>query len=150
MVTIEQNVVINQPVEKVFDFVSNAANDSLWQTQIQDAKVTSDGPIGVGSKTAQTAHFLGRRIETTAEITEYEQNRTLAWKSTSGPISATGKDTFEAIGEGQTKFAIGADLDVSGFFKLAEPLVARSARRQVEANLANLKDILEASAGGGD
>lgn len=144
MVRIEKSVVINLPIEKVFEFVVNPENDPLWQAQIQKAKVTSDGSLGVGSTVLQTAHFLGRPIETAAKVTEYEQNRKLAWKSTSGPIAGEGLNTFESVGEGQTKVTINADLDVGGFFKLAEPLVARSGRRQTEANLANLKDLLEA------
>jgi hypothetical protein len=31
-----------------------------------------------------------------------------------------------------------------GFFKLAEPLVQRAIKREMEANFATLKDILEA------
>lgn len=150
MLRLEKSVVINQPIEKVFEFVGNPENDSLWQTQIQEAKITSDGPIGVGSTTSQTAHFLGRGIETTGEITKYERNRMFAWKSTSGPIPGEGQTTVEAEGEGQTKVTIMANLDIGGFFKLAEPLVARSGRRQIEANMANLKDILEAVADGVD
>ena len=150
MVRVENSVVINQPIEEVFAFLSNAENDPVWQAQIQEAKVTSDGPIGVGSTIAQKAHFLGRGIEIEAEITEYERNRKFAWKSTSGPIPSEGQNIFETTGEGQTKFTIVADLDIGGFFKLAEPLVARSARRQTEANLANLKDILEADADRGE
>jgi hypothetical protein len=33
---------------------------------------------------------------------------------------------------------------VGGFFKLAEPLVARVVRRQMETDMATLKDLLEA------
>ena len=33
-----------------------------------------------------------------------------------------------------------------GFFKLAEPIVIRMAKRQLETDFANLKDLLEAGA----
>ena len=150
MAKFEKSVVINQSLEKTFEFVVNPENEPLWQTQVQEAKSTSDGPIGVGSTSAQTAHFLGRQIETTGEITEYEQNGHWAWKSTSGPIGGTGRTSFEAVGEGQTRVTTSADLDIGGFFKVAEPLVARSAKRLMESNLANLKDLLEAEADSGD
>jgi hypothetical protein len=39
-----------------------------------------------------------------------------------------------------------SEAEVGGFFKLAEPIVGRMAKRQTEANLANLKDILESQA----
>jgi len=150
MLRVENSVVINQPIEEVFAFVSKAENDPLWQAQIQEARTTSDGPFGVGSRTAQKAHFLGRGIDTVGEITEYEQNRIIAWKSISGAISGEGQSIFEVTGDGQTKYTIIADFDIGGFFKLAEPIVARSARRQTEANLANLKDILEAETDKGE
>ena len=36
------------------------------------------------------------------------------------------------------------ELDAHGFFKLAEPVFARITRRELEANLGHLKDLLEA------
>jgi uncharacterized membrane protein len=150
MLTVEKSVVINQAIEKVFEFASNAENEPLWRTEINESKVTSDGPFGVGSTVSQTAHFMGRRIDATAEISEYEKNRIVAWKMTSGPFSGNGSTTYEVVNEGQTKVTIASNFDVSGFFKLAEPLVARSGRRQTEANLASLKDMLEADADSSD
>ncbi len=48
MYKIEESLIINQPVEEVFNFVLNADNEPLRQTQIQVAKVTSGDPIGLG------------------------------------------------------------------------------------------------------
>jgi uncharacterized membrane protein len=147
---VENSVIINQPIEKVFDFVSNAENEALWRTEIQVSKVTSEGTFGVGSTISQTASFMGRRFEAVGEMTEYEPGQVAAWKLISGPFSGDGRTTYEAKGDNQTEVTISSNFEVGGFFKLAEPLVARSARRQTEANLANLKDILEADADGGD
>ena len=38
------------------------------------------------------------------------------------------------------------DAQIGGFFRLAEPIIARMMKRQVEADYANLKDLLEARA----
>jgi hypothetical protein len=38
------------------------------------------------------------------------------------------------------------EAETGGFFKLAEPVVNRMMQRQLEGNIANLKDILEAQA----
>lgn len=62
--------------------------------------------------------------------------------------SSTQLHIVGAFGENQTKYSIIAELDASGFFEVAETLFARSGRRQLEANLANLKDILEVEAAG--
>lgn len=146
MLTIEKSVVINQLIGKVFEFVSNAENEPRWRTEIQESKVIFDGLYGVGSTISQSAHFMGRRIDATAEISEYEKNRSVAWEMTSGSFSGNGSIAYEAVNDNQTKVTITSNFDVGGFFKLAEPLVARSGRRQTEANLATLKDMLEADA----
>jgi uncharacterized membrane protein len=147
---VEKSVVINQPIKRVFNFVSNAENEPMWRTEIQESKVTSEGTFGVGSIVSQTANFMGRQFEAVGEMTEYEPNQITAWKIISGPFSGDGRTSFEAKGDNQTEVTIRSNIEVGGFFKLAEPLVARSARRQTEANLANLKDILEADTDSGD
>ena len=101
--------------------------------------------MGVGTTFLNVSQFLGKRLESTFEITEYEPNRRVSIKSTSGPIPLTGSTIFEEV-EGGTKVSFEAEGDVGGLFKLAEPIVARTAQRQFEGNFLTLKDVLEAGA----
>lgn len=39
-----------------------------------------------------------------------------------------------------------ANMDTGGFFRLAEPIISRIGQRQIEANFANLKDLIETQA----
>ncbi len=148
MIKTETSVTINRPIEEVFDFVTTIENNPQWQSSTLEAKRTSEGPIGVGTTSLVELKFLGRRIEAAMEITEYEPNKKVSFKTTSGPTPATGSNTFEALSEGETKVTFLLEADVGGFFKLAEPLVARASKRDSEANAATLKDILEAQAEG--
>lgn len=150
MLRVEKSVEINQPIEKVFEFVSNPENDPLWRTEIYESQLASDVPFGVGATINQTVHILGRNIEGAAEITEFEPNQNFSWKLIRGPIPGEGHNIFEALGENQTRYTINSEFEVGGFFKIAEPLVARTTRRQVEANLSTLKDLLEADADNGE
>ena len=150
MLRIEKSIEINQPIVKVFEFVRNPENEPLWRTEIYESQLASEAPFGVGSKINQTVHFLGRNIEGSAEITVYEPNQNFSWKLICGPIPGEGHNIFEDLGEGQTRYTISTEFDVGGFFKLAEPIVGRTTRRQVEANLATLKDLLEADADNGE
>ncbi|MBM3705695.1 MAG: hypothetical protein FJW66_04125, partial [Actinobacteria bacterium] len=90
--------------------------------------------------------FLGRRIDMTGEITGYDQNKKYSFRSTSGPIPMEGSFIFESD-EKSTRVTMTIEANISGFFKLAEPVVVRMFRRQFEADLANLKDLLEVQAG---
>ena len=145
MAKFETSIVINRPLEEVFALLSNAENDLKWQSGTIESKKTSDGPIGVGTTWRRVSRFLGRRIESEDEVTEYELNRKLAVKSKSGPFPLEGRTTFERV-EGGTRINLKGEAEIGGFFKLAEPLVVSIGKRQLEADIANLKDLMEAHA----
>jgi uncharacterized membrane protein len=145
MTKVEMSVVINQPIEEVFAFVADYENSPQWMAELVEAKQTSEGPIGVGTTIRAVANPLGRRAESTQEVTEYESNSKVAIKSTSGPVASKDAYTFESVAGG-TKVTRVVEAEMAGFFKLAEPLVVRMMRRQFETNFAILKDLLEAQA----
>lgn len=144
MIKIENSIVINRPVDEIFEFMANAENNPQWQSGTQEAVKTSEGPIGVGTTFTSVSRLLGKRLESVVEYTAYEPNKRVAGKVTSGPVPFQFETTFEPAAEGGTKVTGGGEGDVGGFFKLAEPLVARMLKRQFDANNANLKDLLEA------
>lgn len=145
MAKFEISTVIKRPTEEVFAVMSNAENISKWQSGTIEAEKTSDGPIGVGTTWRTVSRFLGRRIESESEFTEYELNRKLGFKSKSGPIQFESRMTFERV-EGGTRINTKFEAEIGGFFKLAEPLVMSMGKRQLEGDLANLKDLMEAHA----
>jgi len=145
MAKFENSIVINRPVEEVFAFLSNQENNPKWQSGSLENKKTSDGPIGVGTTYHSVSQALGRRIEGELQVTEYEPNRKYSGKSKSGSIPFELWMTFERV-NGSTRIDFKAEVEIGGFFKLAEPLVASMGKRQIEADFANLKDLMEAHA----
>jgi len=149
MARIEASVVINRPVEEVFEFVTNPKNDVLWQSGVLESEQTSEGPMGVGTMVRSVSQSLGRRMESLSEITEYEPNTKIKYKVTSGPMTGEPSCTFEPV-EGGTRLTFVGEGEIGGFFKrlvgLADSIVVRMMQRGVETDLANLKDILEAEA----
>jgi uncharacterized membrane protein len=142
MIKVETSAVIARPPEEVFAYISNFENNPQWQSGMQEVRFTSEGPLGVGSTYAQVAKFLGRRIESTFEVIEYQPNRMVKASSTSGSFPITFTRIVEPAGDG-TKVTAIVEGDASGFFKLAEPLLARMVQRSVAGDYANLKRILE-------
>jgi uncharacterized membrane protein len=140
----EHTVVIDRLVEEVFDFATDPNNDSLWQSTTLETEQTSEGVVDVGTTFRNTTKFLGRRIESTSEISENEPPHKQCIKITSGPIPGSGCYLFESADDGSTRFTQTFEAEVGGFFRLAEPVVGRAIRRQMEADMATLKDLLEA------
>ncbi len=100
--------------------------------------------MDVGTTFRNTSKFLGRRIESTYQVTENDPPHKQCVRITSGPIQGAACYLFEPADGGSTRFTQNFETEVGGFFKLAEPLVARAIRRQMEADMATLKDLLEA------
>lgn len=144
MIEIEKSVVINRPIQEVFAYVTDVENEPQWISEVLEVRKTSDGPMGVGSTYDNVVHFLGRRIVDPHEIVQFEPNRRFAFKSHSGQISFEGTYHFEPAGDDATRLSFVAAGETGTLFRLAEPIVNRMINRQWEANVANLKELLEA------
>jgi uncharacterized protein YndB with AHSA1/START domain len=143
MIKVESNVTINQPIEKVFEFMTKPENDAKWYFGIESTDHTPGEPAGVGSTSQSKMRFLGVPITVTWEVTEYESPSMIKVKTVEGPVKIEAQYTFETVAEGQTKVSVLGEADLVGVFDLAEPLVERMAQRQWEVGFANLKDVLE-------
>ena len=144
MLKIESTIVINRPVEEVFAVVSNLENNLKWDSGFLEVKRTSQLPIGVGTTWQAVRKGLGQRIETEVEVTEYEPNQKCTHKGKS-PFPVQVQWLLDSV-EGGTRINGRIEAEPGGFFKLAEPLVAGMGKRQIEADLATLKDLMEAHA----
>jgi len=145
MATFDVSTTIKRPVEEVFAVISNVENNPKWSSVALEAKQTSPGSIGVGTTARFVGKFLGRRIESESEVTEFEPNRKYSWQSKSGPFPLKASTTFEQI-EGGTRVNTTTEGEPGGFFKLAEPLIVSMGKRQFQSDLDNLRDLMEADA----
>jgi uncharacterized protein YndB with AHSA1/START domain len=46
---VEASVMIDRPVEEVWEFIMDLSKVPTWDTSISEVRETSTGPIGVGS-----------------------------------------------------------------------------------------------------
>jgi uncharacterized membrane protein len=142
-VTVETEIA--RPREEVAAYVADWRNDPTWIGALRDVRLETDGPVGVGSRVARVASFLGRRIEYVNEVVDYEPGRRLLMRSVKAPFPMTVLYEFEDAGGG-TRVRIRAGGDASGFYRLAAPLLDRAVARGIRGDLARLKTVLEAGA----
>lgn len=141
----ELNTIINRPIEEVFAVLANLENDLKWRNEWVDAKKTSEGSIGLGTRFSLVAKAFGRPSETIYETIQYEPNRIAAWKAKSGPLPLTFLRTLERV-EGGTRVTVRYEVELRGFFKLVMPFMIGSVTRQHRGDLRKLKELLEACA----
>ncbi len=143
MIKVETSVLIDRPIEKVFEFATTPENDEQWLIGVK-ARKNSEGPTKVGATSETEVRFLGQIVKTTFEVIEYKPPRKIAVKTVSGPITIKSEETFESVSKDQTKVTVRGEANAKGLFKLAEPIIERMAQRQWETSYENLKDVLEA------
>ena len=134
---VTSTVVVAAPSDEVFAYLSDAENNPEWQSGMVSAQWTSGGPTGVGSTYDQVATFLGRRIESTFEVEEFEPGRRIKASSTGGSFPITFTRMVEPA-DGGTRVTAIITGDSSGFFKIAEPIMQRMVQRSVDGDYRNL------------
>jgi uncharacterized protein YndB with AHSA1/START domain len=66
---IEHEIVINRPVEEVFDFLADARNEPQYNPHMLHAEQRPVGPIGRGTQFWTEVTTNGRTMEMAYEIT---------------------------------------------------------------------------------
>ena len=143
MINLNTNTIIYRPVRQVFDFVSTPENDFQWQYGTLATASLSEGVSKIGSLFRSIGHLLGRRVQGTFEVTEYEPNIKYGYKSLSGPLHLQTSYTFE-MANGGTRINISTRAHVVDFFQMNERILGRKIKKQLKENLTMLKDLLEA------
>jgi hypothetical protein len=143
MISFDLSTYIYRPLTQVFSFVATPENDFQWQYGTLDSSQISRGEMAVGTLFRVTGNFLGQRIESTYEVTEYVPNKRYGFRSRSGPLDSHTLYTFE-ISKATTKISMSARVSTGDLFKPGDCTVEKKIKKQYRENLALLKGVLEA------
>jgi carbon monoxide dehydrogenase subunit G len=142
MIRIEESITIDRPVEEVFTFLTDIDHQSDWVSLVEESHKLSSEPTAVGTKYRQVAKLLGRRLDATNEVTAYEPPHVFEFRGKSGPAEVQMRFTLTEEGSG-TRVLQSAEGETGGVFKLVDPMVARTMKKQFAADLETLKTLLE-------
>jgi carbon monoxide dehydrogenase subunit G len=141
-------VVIDRPVQDVWDYVSDPSNLPEWLSGISDIRKSTD-TMKVGESYGFKRRFLGRQMDGTSTVTVYEPTSKYAYHFTSGEVEATITYELEPLGSG-TLLNFSMEATVGGFFGVAPKLVLGRATGEYERDLEKLKEVLNPPAYGHD
>src|SRR5262249_8582089 len=140
MPSAENSVVINRPRGEVFAFVADHENDPKWRPGVADIKRAS----GEGKGAVYTQGMkgpMGKRIDADFEVTAYQPDTLLAFRTAVGPGRPGGSHRFEDGGVG-TRVPLSLNGSLDGGKKPLAPVVSKVMRNEGAA-LDNLKRVLE-------
>jgi uncharacterized membrane protein len=133
----EGSILIERPVNVVFDFLADGMNNTRWRPTVTDIQRVAGKPATF----KQGLKGPGGRIDGDYEITESRPNELITFQVIAGPARPTGTSKFEAMGD-STRLTFSLHFEPKGVAKLMDPMISATMRSEV-AMLSNLKAYLE-------
>ena len=141
-VDVQVETEILRPVDEVAAYAGDPGNAPEWYANIRSVEWRTEPPVRVGSRMDFVAHFLGRQIAYTYEVTELVPGRRLVMETAQGPFPMQTTYTWDPTGGG-TRMTLRNTGEPSGFSKVTAPVMEVAMRRATNKDLARLKALLE-------
>jgi uncharacterized protein YndB with AHSA1/START domain len=144
VIRIELTAEIACPPENVFAALTDLEHLPDWQSSAVSSK--PDGPLAVGTRIRERRSMMGRELDNELEVTAYDPPRRFALEGRSGPVPLS-IDHELVENDGKTVLRVHAQAEPGALYKLAEPMIKRTAEQELRTDFERLKGRLEA---GGD
>src|SRR5450631_666293 len=133
MPNVTYTVVLHQPLEIIFQSLTNFSDTPNWQPEVIKEWSTPEGKLEVGSHVHQIRMFLGKRVESSSEVLELVQSRKMVTTSDPGTDpSVRVSYELEPLDSSETRLIFSITLEGKGLFKLFSPLIKRSLQKDVK------------------
>ena len=141
------SVFINRSQRDVFDFLSNPANLSKWDSDFESAKWTSSDAPGIGSTYRASGRRLGSEKDGWFEIVQWNRPDHYSYKVKERMFLFEHAETTITLKpkDNGTEATFESQFEIVGRLKFAEGFVARLGKKRIEGNLNTAKRLLEAS-----
>ncbi|MBI1802259.1 MAG: SRPBCC family protein [Chloroflexi bacterium] len=147
MIPFQTAITINRPVDQTFRFVADMNNSAQWMGGVTSATAVVENPSGIGSRYRVVGQTGPWRFDTLFEVTEYERDRKIAIRTASAsPLQFEGRWVFEPAGPSATQLTASGVVQLSGLWRLLEPLFAGEVKNGEANELKKIKSLLEANA----
>lgn len=141
-INVSDSVIIARPVDEVFAFVADHENLPAWTVGVKESARRTPGRPATGAEYRIVGVMLGRRVESSYQLTAYEPGRGYAATMTSPMFGFSEQYRFEAA-DGGTLVSMSGTAEPHGVFRFLSPVMAAGMRRQVRADHRRLKTLLE-------
>jgi uncharacterized protein YndB with AHSA1/START domain len=143
---VEHAVEIDAPPDLVFSYLVPAERRLRWMGALRESEQLTDGPPGTGSRWRDVFEDFGQHVVLEATVEIYEPPRHLRMRLSSRVVEATSEQRLEAVDSG-TRLTTVIESEYKSFrARIAAAVIARHAQKQLESDLAALKELVEEAA----
>ena len=140
---VESSVVLEAPVNRVYDYWRNLENLSNFMTNIEEVRA-----IGPDRTHWRVKGPLGAKVEYDAQITQDEENRAIGWNTVEGDVQTTGQVFFQELGPETTRVDVTMNYSDPPGGKLGEvgSRFVANPQAMMDQDLQYFKEIMEGRA----
>ena len=142
-VDVVTQIEIARPRHEVAAFAADPDHAMAWYRNIRAVEWETPPPLAVGSRLRFRAQFLGRTLEYTYEVRDFDPERRFVMATAQGPFPMETTYTWEDAAAGATRMTLRNRGEPSGFAAVTAPVMSRAMRRANQADLRRLKALLE-------
>lgn len=137
---IERTVVVDKPLQRVWDYLSDFRSTNDWDPgTVRTERTSGDGQMGTVYH--NTSKFLGRETVVIYTVQRYEPPHLIQLEGVNDSVRAT--DTLTFIGdENRTSVTYRAEFEFKGVARIAEPLMRFPLRKLGDDAEKKLNDVL--------
>jgi uncharacterized protein YndB with AHSA1/START domain len=139
----ELTIEVARTPEDVFAYLTNVSNLPAWQSGVHTAQIEDAGAPRVGARIRESRHMLGRELNMTLEITEYDAPRVFSLRALDSPVPFVVRHELEEH-DGGTLLTVTGVGDAGLLPGFAAGIMARRAEKQFTKDFERLKRLLEA------
>jgi hypothetical protein len=126
---------------EVFAFITDPESTMKWHTGTMEHHGMPNMPVG--SQGTLVTMVVGRRVESHYTVLENDGHSETRAKTNQGPLRFDTTQTVKQISKNRTRVTIKTSIDAGMFFHLAEPALESVVISRMDADLAQLKAVLE-------
>jgi uncharacterized membrane protein len=146
MLRYESSIIIDRPVDEVFEYMQDIDREHEWQPNLREAEQSPEGAPDVGTRRRYVSEFMGKRFENIYVNTIFEPNRRVAYKSAPGSdTQAQGEITWEPVENG-ARVTMRVAIEPGGLLRFVpKSLIVSLGEKELADALARAKARLESS-----
>ena len=142
-ITIIETIAVDCPAHHAWAIVADYERDPAWRRGVATMAPHPNGPVGVGTTTAEELRFAGQTRRNAGEVTAVEPGRSFRWRTVEGD-DAAGSRTVEPVDADHCRVTLELVVRPHGVEAILGPVLGPMLRRTVRGDLARLRELATA------
>ena len=140
-IRLTRSIIVNADINDIFHYFNDPDEQMNWMVEPPLRQEATDG-YQLGSQWTSVTSFMGREIETSSEVTEYDAPYLMGYRA-EGAMTGDVQHRFAEV-DGGIEVTIDALFTAGGVLgAIGAPLIKSQGGKRMEADLASFKTYME-------